>query len=184
MSADLGDISDISQSWVDMEFDKAVNNEKEEYALIPDDVKAPAQINKMEDKEYNGEHHINIMYKLVDGAYKGRVVFQKLKVFNRDDQGQKHRGKLANLYIACDVPKPGSLPSSTLALGDFVGSEVGLCIGIFNGYQCIKWFTKLGDNFEIDNKKVLIQSSSVESSSCGSSGSSSSSILIDDEIPF
>ena len=149
----IDNLEDLNAKWGSEEFRAEAEKEGDRnYPLIPDNAKAPARIEKMEIKEYDGAYYINVRYKLTGGAYTGRVLFQKFKIFNRDETGEKHRLKLAKFYNACELPKPTGLPAVDEALFCFEGKELGLCIGIFNEYQCIKWFAKLNDKFQIDNQ--------------------------------
>lgn len=150
----IQDITDLNAKWGSKEFrEEAAKTNDNDYALIPDGAKMPVRIDKAEIKEYDGSYYINMMYKIIDGAYKGRVVFQKFKVFDRDETGEKQRDKFARFYIACGIPLPREMPATNEGLYCFEQKEVGLCLGIFNGYQCVKWFAQLNEKFQIDDKK-------------------------------
>lgn len=53
------------------------------FEVIPDKTQLPVIISNVEWKEYEGERYINIKWEVIDGDFKSRIVFQKLKVFDK-----------------------------------------------------------------------------------------------------
>lgn len=148
----IDNYDDLNATWGSEEFRKA-SDETQEFGLIPNEAKAPAQIINIKMDEYEGTPNINITYRLIGGAYKNRQLYQSLAIFNRDERGEKGRLKLARLYNACGIAKPNGLPSTDNALMDFYGKEVGVCISLYNEKNYIFWFCKLDEKFIIDDKK-------------------------------
>lgn len=62
------------------EFDSGGGN----FDPIPDGTKVRAIITESKWKEYQGARYINLQWQVVDGEFKKRVIFQKVKVFEND----------------------------------------------------------------------------------------------------
>ena len=77
------------------------------FKLIPDNTNCIALIDKAEWQEYQGNEYINIKWLITSPEeYKGRVVFQKLKVFDED---AKRASKAKQMLSAIDVNAGGKL---------------------------------------------------------------------------
>lgn len=96
---------------------------------IPNDTMALAEIVKFTQKEYQGSEYYQIDWKLTDGDYKGRIVFQKLHCF---DQDPKKRHKALNmmkmLYIMFTVKPKDGTPPLDADLKVFAGKKAGIKI--------------------------------------------------------
>lgn len=69
---------------------------------IPDGTKVRAAITDAGWKEYQGSRYINLRYDVVDGEYKKRVIFQKLKVYESDPaKADRQRSMLAAIDANC-----------------------------------------------------------------------------------
>ena len=66
---------------------------------IPSNTNAPAIIEGAEWKEYEGDNYINLTWAIVDGEYKGRKVFQKLRV---EDASPQKRDRALKMLSAID----------------------------------------------------------------------------------
>jgi len=77
------------------------------FKLIPDNTNCIALIDKAEWQEYQGNEYINVKWLVTSPEeYKGRVVFQKLKVFDED---AKRARKAKHMLAAIDVNAGGKL---------------------------------------------------------------------------
>lgn len=71
-------------------------------APIPDGTKVRAIITEASWDEYEGERSIKLRWDVVDGPYKGRVVFHKCKVMESDaKKAEKHKRMLAAIDFNC-----------------------------------------------------------------------------------
>lgn len=69
---------------------------------IPDGTKVRAAITDAGWKEYQGSRYINLRWDVVDGEYKKRVIFQKLKVYEEDAaKADRQRSMLAAIDANC-----------------------------------------------------------------------------------
>lgn len=69
---------------------------------LPDGTKARAIITEAGWDEYEGERSIKLRWDVIDGPYKGRVVFHKVKVEERDaKKAEKHKRMLAAIDFNC-----------------------------------------------------------------------------------
>lgn len=69
---------------------------------IPEGTKLKAAITEAKWSEYQGERYINARWDVLDGEYKKRVIFQKIKVFEADEKkADKARTMLAAIDANC-----------------------------------------------------------------------------------
>lgn len=69
---------------------------------IPEGTKLKAAITEVKWAEYQGERYINARWDVLDGEYKKRVIFQKIKVFEADEKkADKARTMLAAIDANC-----------------------------------------------------------------------------------
>jgi hypothetical protein len=64
---------------------------------IPEKTVLTVIVSEIKWTEWEGEHYINARYDVVDGNYKGRVQFDKLRVYGTDKQKDRALEKLAVL---------------------------------------------------------------------------------------
>lgn len=69
---------------------------------IPDGTKVKAAITEAGWKEYEGKRYINLRWDVLDGEYKKRVIFQKVKVYDPDPKiADRQRTMLAAIDANC-----------------------------------------------------------------------------------
>lgn len=96
-------LSDNTQVGDSTEFE-SMNNEP-----IPANTNLKSVIEQAEWKSYEGENYINLQWSVIDGQYKGRKVFQKVKVNEPDE---KKRDKAIRMLAAIDANCGGKLRAS------------------------------------------------------------------------
>lgn len=81
------------------------------FELIPDNTKALAIISNAEWRDANehNERHINLTWDIVEGEFKGKKVFQKVKLFESDKSKQL---KAQKMLIAIDANCKGVIASA------------------------------------------------------------------------
>lgn len=101
--------------------DKKVESNKE-YEMeggnltpIPDDTVLKAMPTQAQWAEYQGDRYINLRWDVIDGEYKGRVIFHKLKVYENDP---KKADKAKRMLAAIDANAGGSLVKLDREPGD------------------------------------------------------------------
>jgi hypothetical protein len=67
-----------------------------EFKTIPDGSMALAKISAFKNDSYNGIDYLQITWKIVEGDFAGRNVFQKLKVF---DSNEKAKLRALNMFM-------------------------------------------------------------------------------------
>lgn len=87
----------------------------EELAPIPHGTKIIAMADEIGWKEYEGENYISVRWEVLDGEYKGRKVFQKIKPYDEDD---KKADKAKKMLAAIDANAGGNLLKSGKAPDD------------------------------------------------------------------
>ena len=55
------------------------------FEVIPDGTRVLAAVEECKDDEWEGERFFNLKWRILDGDYKNRIIFQKLKVFSQKD---------------------------------------------------------------------------------------------------
>ena len=165
------------------------------YEPIPDNTKAPAEIRKVETKEWQGEKYFNVHYKLTAGDFKNRMIFQKFKVFAENEDGDKARIRLIKFIKACCTEVPKEMPDETM-LKQLEGIEIGLTISLFectDGVErnVVRWTDKLDSNFKIetgkkkeDEGKATTEAYEAWSNEAKSKESEKKDEFLNDDIPF
>jgi hypothetical protein len=96
---------------------------------IPDGSTAVAKIHGFKNDGYNGDNYLKVDWVIAEGDFKGKHVFQKLKVFDSDE---KKRLRALNMFMYM-YKMYGISPSSDQAPTDndlmkFVGKAAGIKI--------------------------------------------------------
>lgn len=79
---------------------------------IPDNTIAMSMIEEALWKEYEGQRYINLKWKIIDGEYKSRVSFQKLKVYDaKETTADNAKDALYRLFLLCNATPPDSEPT-------------------------------------------------------------------------
>jgi hypothetical protein len=79
---------------------------QEEIKPIPAKTKVKAAIEEVKWDEYEGDEYINITWSVLDGEYKNRKIFQKVRV---KDSDAKKRDKAIRMLVAIDSNAKGGL---------------------------------------------------------------------------
>lgn len=79
---------------------------QEEIKPIPAKTKVKAAIEEVKWDEYEGDEYINITWSVLDGEYKNRKIFQKVRVKDNDP---KKRDKAIRMLVAIDSNAKGGL---------------------------------------------------------------------------
>lgn len=79
---------------------------QEEIKPIPAKTKVKAAIEEVKWDEYEGDEYINITWSVLDGEYKNRKIFQKIRVKDNDS---KKRDKAIRMLVAIDSNAKGGL---------------------------------------------------------------------------
>lgn len=77
-----------------------------DFTPIPNNTQVKAFCDEAKWAEYDGERYINLRWVVIDGEYKDRRVFQKIKVMNQDP---KARDKALMMLAAVDTNCGGGL---------------------------------------------------------------------------
>lgn len=76
---------------------------------IPDGSRVLASVEECKDDEWEGERFFSLKWRILDGEFKNRIIFQKLKVFS---QKEKQRDNAITMLAAIDANAGGKLMSS------------------------------------------------------------------------
>jgi hypothetical protein len=79
-------------------------------SVIPDNTNCKAVIDEAKWDEYQGVRNINLRWEVVDGEFKGRKVFQKVRVHDSDS---KKADKARRMLAAIDANCGGNLMKKT-----------------------------------------------------------------------
>lgn len=107
---------------------------------IPNNTTLKAMITEASWDEYMGDRHINLRWDVIDGEYKNRVVFQKVRVMDTD---AKKKDRALRMLAAIDANAGGKL----MALGR-EPSDMDLASSLLSKPMWIKVQT-----WEFDGKK-------------------------------
>ena len=86
------------------------------FEVIPDGTRVLAAVEECKDDEWEGERFFNLKWRILDGDYKNRIIFQKLKVFSQKD---KQRDNAISMLAAIDANAGGKLMASGKEPTDF-----------------------------------------------------------------
>lgn len=86
------------------------------FEVIPDGTRVLAAVEECKDDEWEGERFFSLKWRILDGEYKNRIIFQKLKVFS---QKEKQRDNAVTMLAAIDANAGGKLMSSGKEPTDF-----------------------------------------------------------------
>lgn len=76
---------------------------------IPDGSRVLASVEECKDDDWEGERFFSLKWRILDGEFKNRIIFQKLKVFS---QKEKQRDNAITMLAAIDANAGGKLMSS------------------------------------------------------------------------
>lgn len=143
------------------------------FDVIPDKTQLAVIISNVEWKEYEGERYINIKWEVLDGDFKGRIVFQKLKVHN-DSKGKRAKEMLA----AIDKNAGGKLFEAGVEPDDVI---LATCL-------CQKMMCIMVGVWEFNDKKgnwvMAVSPYAKQKSKPEPKAQQSGSDNFDDDIPF
>jgi len=79
---------------------------------ITDGTTATSMIEEIKYDEYDGERFISAKWKVLDGEFKNRVAFQKIKVFNeKETTADSAKETLFRLFTLCGATAPETEPT-------------------------------------------------------------------------
>lgn len=79
------------------------------FAPIPDGTRVLSAVEECKEDEYEGEKYFSLKWRILDGEYKNRIIFQKLKVFS---EKERQRDNAVTMLAAIDANAGGKLMSS------------------------------------------------------------------------
>lgn len=83
---------------------------------IPDGTRVLASVEECKDDEWEGDRFFSLKWRILDGDYKNRIIFQKIKVFSKKE---KERDNAITMLAAIDANAGGKLMSSGKEPTDF-----------------------------------------------------------------
>lgn len=86
------------------------------FEVIPDGTRVLAAVEECKDDDWEGERFFSLKWRILEGDYKNRIIFQKLKVFS---QKEKQRDNAITMLAAIDANAGGKLMSSGKEPTDF-----------------------------------------------------------------
>nr|DAK93242.1 MAG TPA: single-stranded DNA-binding protein [Caudoviricetes sp.] len=86
------------------------------FEVIPDGSRVLAAVEECKDDQWEGERFFNLKWRILDGEYKNRIIFQKLKVFSSKE---KQRDNAITMLAAIDANAGGKLMASGKEPTDF-----------------------------------------------------------------
>lgn len=86
------------------------------FEVIPDGSRVLAAVEECKDDQWEGERFFNLKWRILEGEYKNRIIFQKLKVFSSKD---KQRDNAITMLAAIDANAGGKLMASGKEPTDF-----------------------------------------------------------------
>lgn len=97
--------------------------------IIPDGTRATAKIEKFTNSTRDGQSLLNIQWRLIDGDFKNRIVFQKIHVFDGEPK-KRHRAlnMLKLIYGLCGIKPVSADAPSDAFLAQFHGRMAGIVI--------------------------------------------------------
>lgn len=79
------------------------------FEVIPDGSRVLAAVEECKDDQWEGERFFNLKWRILEGEYKNRIIFQKLKVFSTKE---KQRDNAITMLAAIDANAGGKLMAS------------------------------------------------------------------------
>lgn len=79
------------------------------FEVIPDGSRVLAAVEECKDDQWEGERFFNLKWRILEGEYKNRIIFQKLKVFSSKE---KQRDNAISMLAAIDANAGGKLMAS------------------------------------------------------------------------
>lgn len=86
------------------------------FEVIPDGSRVLAAVEECKDDQWEGERFFNLKWRILEGEYKNRIIFQKLKVFSSKE---KQRDNAITMLAAIDANAGGKLMASGQEPTDF-----------------------------------------------------------------
>lgn len=86
------------------------------FEVIPDGSRVLAAVEECKDDQWEGERFFNLKWRILEGDYKNRIIFQKLKVFSSKE---KQRDNAITMLAAIDANAGGKLMASGKEPTDF-----------------------------------------------------------------
>lgn len=86
------------------------------FEVIPDGSRVLAAVEECKDDQWEGERFFNLKWRILEGEYKNRIIFQKLKVFSPKE---KQRDNAITMLAAIDANAGGKLMASGKEPTDF-----------------------------------------------------------------
>ena len=119
--------------WDDIDMQQSGNpGTQDKFDVLPDGTTALAVLEGVELKTWEDNESFSLTWRIVDGEFAKRVVWQTLDIFNRDNikRAARHKGLLAKMYEVTGVPRPTDRPSVNDIL-KLQGKLIGLKIREF-----------------------------------------------------
>lgn len=121
---------------------------------MPHGTQARALIKKIELDEYNGDEFYKVHWKLMEGTFKNRVIFQKIHCFSPVETKRKRAiSMLARLFNLCDVARPDVKPENS-DLREIQDKILGIKIGLFVNEETQKEYNYIEMIFANDDKFI------------------------------
>nr|DAH84861.1 MAG TPA: single-stranded DNA-binding protein [Caudoviricetes sp.] len=86
------------------------------FEVIPDGSRVLAAVEECKDDQWEDERFFNLKWRILEGEYKNRIIFQKLKVFSSKE---KQRDNAITMLAAIDANAGGKLMASGKEPTDF-----------------------------------------------------------------
>ena len=159
------------------------------FSVIPDGTKAIAKIVRMYNVEHNGEKRIEIDWELVDGEFKGRHVFHKLKVFD-ENSNKRHKAlnMLMLIYKMFKVQPSSTEPPSDDFMKVFIGKHAGIKVQEWeNDGKCGNWVSEVhpSQSFKCETGvKMVVTSTPSAVESAFSRNPKVQTDVVEDDIPW
>ena len=99
--------------------------------IIPGGTKAVAMIEEVKWDEYQGDRKVKVRWKLASGSFAKRVVFQSIKIFDKDENKSfRAANVLRRLFMLTGAPIPDAEPTDA-DFAQMVGKMAGISIEIW-----------------------------------------------------
>jgi len=120
--------------WADIETqtNEQQNNTAAKFDVLPDGTTARAMLEGVELKTWEDNESFSLTWRIVDGDFAKRVVWQTLDIFNKDNakRASRHKSLLAKMYEVTGIPRPAERPWTNDIL-KLQGKLIGLKIREF-----------------------------------------------------
>ena len=100
------------------------------FRALPDNTQAPAMLKSFVEAEYQGEKFYQLIWKLVDGDFKGAEVKQRITPFDMDDvRAQRSMNMMMRIFKLCGHRTDYENPPTNSDLAPIKGQIMAIKIG-------------------------------------------------------